>query len=95
MDRAVSPDLPAGEFLHDTGLTYEAGFDLKMGLTNNTTLDLTVNTDFAQVEADDQQINLTRFSLFFPERRQFFLERASVFNFSFGETLTGFFTAGG
>jgi hypothetical protein len=84
MDRALSPDLPAGEFLHDTGLTYEAGLDMKMGLTNNTTLDLTVNTDFAQVEADDQQINLTRFSLFFPERRQFFLERASVFDFSFG-----------
>ncbi len=83
-DRALVPDLPPGEFLHDTGLTYDAGFDLKIGLTNNTTLDLTVNTDFAQVEADDQQINLTRFSLFFPERRQFFLERASVFNFSFG-----------
>jgi hypothetical protein len=85
MERAVSPGLPVGELLHDTGLTYEAGFDMKMGLTNNTTLDLTVNTDFAQVEADDQQINLTRFSLFFPERRQFFLERASVFNFSFGD----------
>jgi hypothetical protein len=84
-DRGLVPDLPAGEFLHESGLTYEAGLDLKIGLTNNTTLDLTVNTDFAQVEADDQQINLTRFSLFFPERRQFFLERASVFNFSFGE----------
>jgi hypothetical protein len=85
MDRAVVPDLPEGEFNHQSGMNYDAGFDLKMGLTNNTTLDLTVNTDFAQVEADDQQINLTRFSLFFPERRQFFLERASVFSFSFGE----------
>jgi hypothetical protein len=84
MDRTASPGPQTGEFLHDTGLNYEAGFDLKVGLTNNTTLDLTVNTDFAQVEADDQQINLTRFSLFFPERRQFFLERASVFDFSFG-----------
>jgi hypothetical protein len=54
-----------------------------MGLTNNVTLDLTVNTDFAQVEDDDEQLNFTRFSLFFPERRQFFLERASIFNFSF------------
>jgi hypothetical protein len=42
----------------------KAGFDLKMGLSNNTTLDLTVNTDFAQVEADDQQINLTSVMIF-------------------------------
>ena len=63
--------------------TYEAGLDIKYGLTNNLTLDLTVNTDFAQVEADDQQVNLTRFSLFFPEKRLFFQERASVFDFRF------------
>jgi len=62
----------------------EAGVDLKYGLTHNLTLDLTVNTDFAQVEADDQQVNLTRFSLFFPEKRQFFQERASVFDFRTG-----------
>jgi hypothetical protein len=61
----------------------EAGFDLKYSLTSNLTLDLTTNTDFAQVEADDQQVNLTRFSLFFPEKRQFFQERASIFDFSF------------
>ncbi|MEX1013825.1 MAG: DUF5916 domain-containing protein, partial [Candidatus Paceibacterota bacterium] len=48
----------------------EAGLDVKYGLTNNLTLDLTLNTDFAQVEADDQQVNLSRFSLFFPEKRQ-------------------------
>jgi hypothetical protein len=71
-------------YLHESDFTYEAGLDLKMGISNNTTLDLTINTDFAQVEADDQRVNLTRFSLFFPERRQFFLERASVFDFSFG-----------
>ena len=64
--------------------TYDVGLDLKYGLTNNLTLDLTVNTDFAQVEADDQQINLTRFSLFFPEKRLFFLERASIFDYGFG-----------
>ncbi|MFQ5446653.1 MAG: DUF5916 domain-containing protein [Saprospiraceae bacterium] len=61
----------------------EAGLDLKYSLTSNLTLDLTANTDFAQVEADDQQVNLTRFSLFFPEKRQFFQERASIFDFSF------------
>ncbi|MDQ4107058.1 MAG: carbohydrate binding family 9 domain-containing protein, partial [Actinomycetota bacterium] len=64
--------------------TYDAGLDLKYGLTGNLTLDLTVNTDFAQVEADDEQVNLSRFPLFFPEKRQFFLERASTFAFDFG-----------
>ena len=62
----------------------EAGLDVKYGLTSNLTLDLTLNTDFAQVEADDVQINLTRFSLFFPEKRLFFQERSSNFDFLFG-----------
>ncbi len=62
----------------------EAGLDLKYGITKGLIMDLTVNTDFAQVEADDQQINLTRFSLYFPEKRLFFLERASIFDFSLG-----------
>ena len=62
---------------------FTGGLDVKYGLTNNLTLDLTVNTDFAQVEADDEQINLTRFSLFFPEKRTFFQERSSVFTFDF------------
>ncbi|MDE2978988.1 MAG: DUF5916 domain-containing protein, partial [Acidobacteriota bacterium] len=57
----------------------EIGMDLKYGLTPSLTLDLTVNTDFAQVEADDQQINLDRFSLFFPEKRPFFLENSGLF----------------
>jgi len=65
--------------------TTEAGLDVKVGLTSNLTLDLTLNTDFAQVEADDYQVNLTRFSFFFPEKRLFFLERAGIFDFSFGE----------
>jgi len=65
--------------------TTEAGLDIKYSLTSNLTLDLTANTDFAQVEADDYQVNLTRFSLFFPEKRMFFLERAGIFDFSFGE----------
>ena len=50
-------------------------------ITQNMTADLTVNTDFAQVEADEQQINLTRFSLFFPEKREFFLENQGTFSF--------------
>jgi hypothetical protein len=62
----------------------EAGMDVKFGITNNLTLDLTANTDFTQVESDDQQINLTRFSLYFPEKRAFFLERSSVFDFALG-----------
>ena len=67
-----------------TQAVHDAGGDLKYGITNNLTLDLSYNTDFAQVEADDQQVNLTRFSLFFPEKRQFFQERASVFAFNTG-----------
>ncbi len=63
---------------------HELGLDVKYGLTNNLTLDVTLNTDFAQVEADEQQVNLTRFSLFFPEKRLFFQERSSNFDFSFG-----------
>jgi hypothetical protein len=57
----------------------DLGLDAKVNLSANLTLDLTVNPDFAQVEADDQQINLTRFSLFFPEKRQFFQERSALF----------------
>ena len=64
--------------------TFNAGFDVKYGISNNLTLDLTVNTDFAQVEADDQQVNLTRFNLFFPEKRQFFQERSGIFEFQTG-----------
>ena len=60
------------------------GLDVKYGITSNLTLDATLFTDFAQVEADDQQVNLTRFSLFFPEKRLFFQERASIFEFSNG-----------
>jgi hypothetical protein len=64
--------------------TYEGGVDLKYSPTSNLALDLTANTDFAQVEADDQQVNLTRFSLFFPEKRQFFQERSAIFDFGTG-----------
>ncbi len=64
----------------------EAGLDLKLMPTSNLTLDLTLNPDFAQVEADDAQINLTRYSLFFPDKRLFFQERASIFEFGFEGT---------
>jgi hypothetical protein len=59
----------------------DIGIDAKYGLTRGLTADLTVNTDFAQVEEDQQQINLTRFSLFFPEKRDFFLEGQGIFDF--------------
>jgi hypothetical protein len=60
---------------------FDAGLDVKYGVTTGLTLDLTVNTDFSQVEADEQQINLSRFSLFFPEKRDFFLENSGIFQF--------------
>ncbi|MCH2662943.1 carbohydrate binding family 9 domain-containing protein [bacterium] len=66
--------------------TLNGGVDLKYGLTPSLTLDLSYKTDFAQVEADQEQVNLTRFSLFFPELRDFFLEGASIFDF--GETVS-------
>lgn len=64
---------------HDRSTTHEFGGDLKVALTSNLNLDLTANTDFAQVEADDQQVNLTRFDLSFAEKRQFFQEGAGIF----------------
>lgn len=71
-------------YASDNDVTNEVGLDVKYSVTSNLVLDLTVNTDFAQVEADSQQLNLTRFSLFFPEKRQFFQERGSIFEFSTG-----------
>lgn len=59
----------------------DVGFDVKYGLTTRFTSDFTVNTDFSQVEADEQQINLTRVSILFPEKRDFFLENAGIFQF--------------
>ena len=70
---------PVSEGTADFGIE-----DFKIKLTSNLTSQLTYNTDFAQVEVDEQRVNLTRFSLFFPEKREFFLEAAN--NFSFGNT---------
>ena len=64
----------------ETDMVFEGGLDLKYGVTPNLTADLTFNTDFAQVEADQEQVNLTRFDLFFPEQRPFFLEGANIFD---------------
>ena len=63
---------------------FNAGIDVKYNINSNLTLDLTANTDFAQVEADNQQVNLTRYSLYFPEKRMFFQERSSLFSFGLG-----------
>lgn len=65
----------------DVDFVPDAGLDVKYGVSSQLTLDLTVNTDFSQVEADEQQMNFTRFSLFFPEKREFFLENAEIFEF--------------
>jgi hypothetical protein len=63
----------------------DAGVDLKWGVTSSLLLDASYRTDFSQVEADEQQINLTRFSLFFPEKRQFFLESPASFQVGLGQ----------
>jgi RluA family pseudouridine synthase len=71
--RAIGRD----EFDND----FTAGVDIKAGITPSLTFDATINPDFAQAEADEQQVNLTQFSLFFPEKREFFLENAGIFYF--------------
>lgn len=81
---ASSTRTPVGMSSDTTGAI---GADVKYGLTQNLTADFTLNTDFAQVEADQQQVNLTRFSLFFPEKREFFLENQGMF--AFGQTQQG------
>ncbi len=74
-DRAAS--VPFSNDLRTNG-----GFDFKYGLTRSLIADVTVRTDFAQVEEDLQQVNLTRFNLFFPEKRDFFLEGQGIFAFA-------------
>src|SRR5207244_9838316 len=76
----VTTESPADAASSTTGQR-DAGVDVKVGLTEGLTSDLTYNTDFAQVEEDEQQVNLTRFSLFFPEKREFFLEGQGIFAF--------------
>jgi hypothetical protein len=71
---------------------YDIGFDAKYGITPSSNLDVTVNTDFAQVEVDDEQINLTRFNLRFPEKRPFFLENSGLFTVGKEEEIDLFFS---
>ncbi|MEM6326200.1 MAG: DUF5916 domain-containing protein [Bacteroidota bacterium] len=77
-------------FSDDAGA--QVGGDLKWAVTPTTVLDLTVNTDFAQADADQQVVNLTRFSVFFPERRAFFLESADVFDVGASDNFTPFYS---
>ena len=66
----------------------DIGLDARYGVTAGLNLDITVNTDFAQVEVDEQQVNLTRFGLFFPEKRDFFLENSNLFTMGTGSAFT-------
>ena len=75
-----------------TDLDGDIGFDAKLGITPSLNLDVTYNTDFAQVEVDTQQINLTRFNLRFPEKRPFFLENSELFRVGKGNELDLFFS---
>ncbi|MGH9385087.1 MAG: DUF5916 domain-containing protein [Vicinamibacterales bacterium] len=77
---ALGNVLESGVAPVDSVVLGDVGADLKYSLTPSLTLDATVNTDFAQVEVDDQQVNLDRFTLFFPEKRPFFLENAGFFS---------------
>ena len=76
----------------ESDFTRDAGVDIKYGITSNLTLDLTINTDFAQVESDVVQLDLTRFNLFFPEKREFFLERSGLFQFGDAQSTETFFS---
>ncbi len=69
------------EYENETEYKLRAGLDLKYSLTSSLTLDMTAHPDFGQVEVDRKRINLTRFSLFYPEKREFFLEGAGIFSF--------------
>jgi hypothetical protein len=71
-------------FEPETAWPREVGLDVRYALSSNLSLDVTANTDFAQVEADDRQVNLDRFSLFFPEKRRFFQEGSGLFDFDLG-----------
>jgi hypothetical protein len=85
---SVNDDRTLGTDVDRSG---RVGLDVKWGVRPAMTLDLTVNTDFAQVEADEQQVNLTRFPLFFPEKRPFFLENAQTFQLGQPQAIDLFF----
>ncbi|MFT5143908.1 MAG: hypothetical protein ACI80V_000799 [Rhodothermales bacterium] len=76
----------------ETDTQQDIGLDVKWAVNSSVTVDVTLNTDFAQVESDDVQLDLTRFNLFFPEKREFFLERAGLFEFGDSRTTETFFS---
>jgi len=92
MDLRVTPYVLSGGKQQHNGSALDAsgfgdvGLDVKYGIASGLNLDLTLNTDFAQVEVDEQQVNLTRFPLFFPEKRDFFLENSGMFNVGMGSS---------
>ena len=88
----VLGDWRRGGTLSGTESDSDTGFDIKYSVTPSLTLDLTYNTDFAQVEADEKQLNLDRFNLFFPEKRPFFLENAGQFAVGNGQEVEMFFS---
>ena len=94
-DLKLKPFIVAGPRRRDlsatnstTSWTKDVGLDARYGVTAGLNLDVTINTDFAQVEVDDQQVNLTRFGLFFPEKRDFFLEASNFFTMGTGAAFT-------
>jgi hypothetical protein len=93
VDLEVKPAVIAGRFETpaDTDHTGDVSLDVKWGVTPNLTADFTANTDFAHVESDDLRFNLTRFSLFVPEKRDFFLESEDLFQFG-PQTAQAFFS---
>ncbi|HBH61767.1 MAG TPA: hypothetical protein DDX85_08535, partial [Nitrospiraceae bacterium] len=76
----------------DTSMSFDAGLDIKYVILPNLIADLTINPDFAQVEADEQKINVTRFPLFFPEKREFFLEGSGYFDFGLRAKVQPYFS---
>jgi hypothetical protein len=98
MQFSVIPYLLGGaakDFEAGTSTDYRSdfGFDAKVGISSSMTLDLTYNPDFAQVEVDQQVTNIDRFELFFPEKRQFFLENSDLFSsYGYDHSLTPFFS---
>ena len=95
LDLKLKPFVVAGPRRRDLSATNrtttwarDVGLDARYGVTAGLNLDVTLNTDFAQVEVDDQQVNLTRFGLFFPEKRDFFLEASNFFTMGTGASFT-------
>ena len=79
---------PAADLAARPTASATSALDAQYGVTAGLNLDVTVNTDFAQVEVDEQQVNLTRFGLFFPEKRDFFLENSELFTMGTGSAFT-------